>query len=50
MGRAVTVKLELAASMAAVYPGGSTVPVTVMIVVEYRACLLVGRLIIGVQA
>ena len=33
---AVTVKLESAASMAAVCPGGSTVPATVMIVVEYR--------------
>ena len=50
VGKAVTVKSELAVSMAAVYPGGSTVPVTVMIVVKYRACLPVGRLIIGVQA
>ena len=30
------VKSESAASMAAVCPGGSTVPATVMIVVEYR--------------
>ena len=36
--------------MAAVCPGGSTVPATVMIVVEHRACLPVGRLIVGVQA
>ena len=44
------VKLELAASMAAVCLGSSIVPVTVMIVVKHRACLLVGWLIIGVQA
>ena len=50
MGRAVTVKSESAASMAAVCPGGSTVPATVMIVVKHRACLSVGRLIVGVQA
>ena len=50
MGRAATVKSKSAASMAAVCPGGSTVPATVMIVVKYRACLPVGRLIIGVQA
>ena len=30
--------------------GGSTIPAAVVIVVKYRACLLVGRLIIGVQA
>ena len=48
MGKAATVKLELAASMAAVCPGGSTVLVTVMIVVKHRACLLVGWLIAGV--
>ena len=42
------VKSELAISMAAVYLGGSTVPATVIIVVKHRACLLVGRLIIGV--
>ena len=36
--------------MAAVCLGGSMVPATVMIVVKHRACLLVGRLIIGVQA
>ena len=50
MGRAVIVKPELAASMAAVCLGGSTVPVTVIIVVKYRACLPVGWLIIGIQA
>ena len=44
------VKPESAASMAAVCPGGSTVPATVMIVVKHRACLPVGRLIVGVQA
>ena len=36
MGKVATVKLESAASMAAVYPGGSTVPATIIIVVEYR--------------
>ena len=41
-GKAVTVKLKLAASMAAVYPGGSTVLAAVVIVVKHRACLLVG--------
>ena len=35
--------------IAKVYLGGSTVPAAVVIVVKYRACLLVGRLIIGVQ-
>ena len=30
--------------------GSSTVPVAVVIVVKYRACLLVSQLIIGVQA
>ena len=44
------VKPELAASMVAVCPGSSTVPATVMIVVKHRACLPVGRLIVGVQA
>ena len=44
------VKPELAVSIAAVCPGGSTVPAIVIIVVKHRACLLVGRLIIGVQA
>ena len=44
MGRAVTVKSESAASMAAVCLGGSTVPATVMIVVEYRLVYqLIGR-------
>jgi hypothetical protein len=28
--------------------GSSTVPAAVVIVVKYRACLLVGRLIVGV--
>ena len=50
MGKAATVKSELTVSIAAVCLGGSTVPVIVVIVVKYRACLLVGRLIIGVQA
>ena len=36
------VKSKLAASMAAVCPGSSTVPVTVIIVVKHRACLPVG--------
>ena len=48
MGRVATVKLESAISMAAVCLGGSMVPVIVIIVVKYRACLLVGWLIIGV--
>ena len=48
MGRAATVKSESAASMAAVCPGGSIVPAIVIIVVKHRACLLVGRLIVGV--
>ena len=48
MGRAVTIKLELAVSMAAVCLGGSTVPAMVIIVVKYRACLLVSWLIIGI--
>ena len=32
-----------------VYLGGSTVPAAVVIVVKYRAYLLVGWLIIGIQ-
>ena len=48
MGRAATVKSESATSIAAVYPGGSTVPATVIIVVKYRAYLLIGWLIIGI--
>ena len=36
--------------MAAVYPGSSTVPAAVVIVVKHKAYLLVGQLIIGVQA
>ena len=43
------VKSELATSRAAVCSGGSTVPAAVVIVVKYRACLLVSQLIIGVQ-
>ena len=35
---------------AEVYLGGSTVPAAVVIVVKHRACLSVGRLIVGVQA
>ena len=44
------VKLKLAVSIAAVCLGSSTVLATVIIVVKHRACLLVGWLIIGVQA
>ena len=47
MGRVATVKSESAASMAAVCPGSSTVPATVMIVVEYK---LVYQLISRLQA
>ena len=36
MGRAATVKSKSAVSIAVVCPGNSTVPATVMIVVEYR--------------
>ena len=42
------VKSESVISIAAVCLGSSTVPATVIIVVKYRACLLVGRLIVGV--
>ena len=48
MDRAVTVKSESATSIAAVYLGSSLVPATVIIVVKYKAYLLVGQLIIGV--
>ena len=48
MGRAATVKSESAVSIAAVCLGSSMVPVIVMIVVKYRACLPVSRLIVGV--
>jgi hypothetical protein len=41
VGRAVTVKLKLATSIAAVCLGSSTVPAAVVIVVKYRAYLLV---------
>jgi hypothetical protein len=34
---------------AEVYLGSSTVPAAVIIVVKYRACLLVGQLIVGIQ-
>ena len=47
--RTATVKLELAAIMAAVCLGGSTVPAAVVIVVEYKVCLSVSQLIIGIQ-
>ena len=39
--KAVTVKSESAVSIAAVYPSGSTVLAAVVIVVKYRAFLLV---------
>ena len=42
--------VQLQAGAAKVRSGGSMVPVAVMIVVEYRACLLVSRLIAGVLA
>ena len=29
--------------------GGSTVPAAVVIVVKYRVCLLIGRLIVAIQ-
>ena len=35
---------------AKVCSGGSTVPAAVVIVVKYRACLSVDRLIVGIQA
>ena len=47
MGKAATVKSESAASITAVCPNSSTVPVTVIIVVEYR---LVYQLISKLQA
>ena len=50
MGKAAIIKLKSAVSMAAVCLGGSTVLVTVMIVVKHRAYLPVSRLIVGVQA
>ena len=42
IGVVVRVKSELAASIAAICPGSSTVPAAVVIVVEHRARLLVG--------
>ena len=47
-GKAVIVKSKSAVSIAAVCLGSSTVPATVIIVVKYRVCLLVGWLIVGV--
>ena len=45
MGKAATVKSELAINMAAVCLSSSTVPTTVIIVVEYRLVYqLIGRL------
>ena len=41
MGRAATVKLELAVNIAAVCLGNSIVLAAVVIVVKYKACLLV---------
>ena len=41
MGKAVTVKSESVVSMVAVCLSGSTVPAIVIIVVKYKACLLV---------
>ena len=41
-GKAVTLKSESAASMTAVCLGGNTVLIMVMIVVKYKAYLLVG--------
>ena len=46
--KAAMVKSESAVNIAAVCLSGSTVPVIVIIVVKYRACLLVSRLIIGI--
>ena len=44
------VKLESAVSIAAVCLGSNTVPAAVVIVVKYKAYLLVGQLIIDIQA
>ena len=41
---------QLQVEAAKVCSGGSTVPAAVVIVVKHRACLSVGRLIVGVQA
>ena len=40
--------VSLAAGRSSKSLGGSTVPAVVVIVVKYRACLLIGRLIVGV--
>ena len=42
--------VSLAAGRSSKSLGGSTVPAVVVIVVKYRACLLIGRLIVAVQA
>ena len=47
-GRKVLVWLQVEAVK--VCSGGSTVPAAVAIVIKHRACLSVGRLIVGVQA
>ena len=47
-GKAATVKLKLTVSIAAVYLGGNTVLVIVIIVVKHRARLLVSRIIVGI--
>ena len=39
-----------AGKAAKVYSGGSTVPAAVVIVVKYRACLSVSRLIVDISA
>ena len=44
------VNMVLQVEAAKVCLGGSTVPAAVVIVVKQRACLSVGRLIVGVQA
>jgi hypothetical protein len=46
----IRVYKTLQVEIAKVYSGGSMVLAVVVIVVKYRACLLVGRLIIGVSA
>jgi len=42
------IDIVLQVEAAKVYLGGSTVPAAVVIVVKYRACLLVSQLIVGV--
>jgi hypothetical protein len=41
VGRVVIVKLELAISIVVIYLNNSTVLATVIVVIKYRACLLV---------